>query len=204
MANGVNAPFGLKPTRLIDGSPWNGGVGKYTIASAYATSLFVGDPVTLLNDGTIGIGVAGSPVIGVFMGASYYKTAGGAVFPGGLGGFGANYWPGGTTLATGTVCEVQVADNPNLLFEIQSNTSAGVTTAGLNLNYNFVSGTGNTANGLSAYALNIASGQTTVDLNLKALRFPQYPGNLSGVGYNIVEVSINNHILKGGSGTSGV
>ena len=201
--NGSNAPFGLKPTRMIDGSPWNGGTSRYLIASAYATSLYVGDPVTLLSDGTIGIGVAGSPIIGVFLGVKY-QTSAGAVFPGGLGGFGAAYWPASTALATGTVAEAAVCDNPNVLFEIQSNTSAGVTTTGLNLNYNFVSAAGSNVTGISAYALNVSSGSSTVDnLNLKALRFPQYPGNLSGVGYNVVECVINNHQLKGGRGTTG-
>lgn len=204
MANGVNAPFGLKPTRMVDGSPWNGGMSRYNIASAYATDLFVGDPVTLLNDGTIGIGVAGSPIVGVFAGVKY-QTSAGAVFPGGLGGFGANYWPASTTLATGTVAEAMVIDNPYVLFEIQTNTAAGITQTGLNLGYNFVSGAGNTSTGLSGYVLNLSSGNTTPDtLNLKALRVPQYPDNAVGIGYNIVEVLINNHLLKGGRGTSGI
>ena len=202
--NGTNAPFGLKPTRMIDGSPWNGGTSRYLIASAYATNLFVGDPVTLLNDGTIGIGVAGSPILGVFQGVKY-TTAAGAVFPGGLGGAGANYWPASTTLATGTLGEAMVCDNPEVLFEVQTNTSAGMTQNGLNLVYNFVSAAGSAITGISAYALNVSSGSSAADnLNLRALRLPQYPGNLFGVGYNVVECVINNHLLKGGRGTTGI
>ena len=204
MANGTAAPTGLRPSRHIDGLPWNGGFGSYLIASGYATSLFQGDPVTLLNDGTIGIGVAGSPIIGVFWGVKSVTSAG-AAFPGGLGGFGPPMWTASTTLQTGSTAVAQIVDDPTVIFQIETNTSAGMTQTGLNLNYNFVSGTGNSQNGQSGYALNLSSGATTVDLNLKALRLAQYPANNGfGVGYNVVEVVINNHILKGGSGTSGI
>lgn len=39
------APFGLRPVRKFDGSPWNGGVIPCYVASTYATALYVGDPV---------------------------------------------------------------------------------------------------------------------------------------------------------------
>lgn len=203
MAYGTAAPTGLRPSRHIDGTPWNGGLGSYLVASAYVTSLFQGDPVTLLNDGTIGIGVAGSPILGVFWGIKY-KTATGAVQPGGLGGFLPPMWTASTTLATGTTGQAMVIDDPTVIFNMETSSSAGMTTTGLNLNYNFVSGTGNSSTGQSAYALDLASASANSNLNLKALRFAAFPGNVTGVGYNIVECVINNHILKGGSGTSGV
>ena len=33
MSYGTNAPWGLKPVRYADGSPWNGGYNQYNIAS---------------------------------------------------------------------------------------------------------------------------------------------------------------------------
>ncbi len=37
--------FGLRPVRHLSGAPWNGATVKCYISSAYATALFVGDPV---------------------------------------------------------------------------------------------------------------------------------------------------------------
>jgi len=38
-------PFGLKPVRTFNGSPFNGAVIACYVASTYATALYVGDPV---------------------------------------------------------------------------------------------------------------------------------------------------------------
>ena len=40
-----NAPFGLRPVRHIDGSPWNGQTIRCYCSASYATALFIGDPV---------------------------------------------------------------------------------------------------------------------------------------------------------------
>jgi len=45
MANPSTAPFGLRPVRKMDGTPWNGQTIRCYIASTYATALFIGDPV---------------------------------------------------------------------------------------------------------------------------------------------------------------
>ena len=44
MAN-PNAPFGLKPVRYINGTPWNGQTIRCYISASYSTALFIGDPV---------------------------------------------------------------------------------------------------------------------------------------------------------------
>lgn len=46
MAN-TSGAFGLTPARHISGAPWNGAVVKCYISAAYATALFIGDPVLL-------------------------------------------------------------------------------------------------------------------------------------------------------------
>ncbi len=45
MAANATGPYGLKPLRHLDGSPWNGATRQCYISSAYATALYVGDPV---------------------------------------------------------------------------------------------------------------------------------------------------------------
>ena len=47
MANPSSAPFGFRPVRHIDGSPWNGQTIRCYISSSYATALFIGDPILL-------------------------------------------------------------------------------------------------------------------------------------------------------------
>lgn len=49
MAN-TNAPFGLRPVRHIDGTPWNGATVRCYIGSDYGTALYIGDPVLLTTD----------------------------------------------------------------------------------------------------------------------------------------------------------
>ena len=44
MAN-PNAPFGLRPSRYLDGTPWNGQTVRCYISASYGTALFIGDPV---------------------------------------------------------------------------------------------------------------------------------------------------------------
>ena len=69
MAN-KDAPFGLRPIRMIGGGDFTGGQDRYSIASSYNTSLYQGDLVEPLTNGTIGRKAAGEtdPVLGVFNG----------------------------------------------------------------------------------------------------------------------------------------
>jgi len=43
----IDAPFGLKPVRHLNGMSWNGQTQKCYISSSYATALFIGDPVVI-------------------------------------------------------------------------------------------------------------------------------------------------------------
>lgn len=46
MAND-QGPYGLRPIRHQDGSPWNGNTVACYVSASYATALFVGDPVLI-------------------------------------------------------------------------------------------------------------------------------------------------------------
>lgn len=198
MAYNTNAPFGLKPMSRSDGAPYTDSIRQYKIASGYATSIFTGDPVAALNDGTIGIGVAGSTIRGVFMGCKYYDSLNVFKF--------SPYWPASTTVYTGTTVEALVLDDPNIIFTIQETDGSG--TAGtplaltdINLNANFRVGTGSTATGLSGASINNATEAVTSTLNLKIIGLDPYPGNAVGSYANWL-VMINNHDFR--TGTSGV
>lgn len=199
MTYGANAPRGLEPARKLDGSAWTGAINQYPIASGYNTNIGKGDPVTLLADGTIGIGVAGSTILGIFQGCSYQTNANGVV--------NAPNWVASTTLTTGTVCNAFVIDDPDVVFTVQeTDGSSGAGTplalADRGKNINFVIGAPNSL-GISTTSINNTTEADTSSLNCKLISLDPTPGNVVGSYANWL-VSINNHVFKGGTGTSGV
>lgn len=222
MAYGVDAPFGLRPSVMNTGAPWNGQTNTYLITSGYNTSLFIGDPVAPQADGSIGRGVTSTGIIGVFMGCQYVDANGNYQF--------SPYWPANTVTQNTIPATAFVVDDPSVLFDIQVTTSnagthvASVSQADLNANASFVFGTaGSTVSGQSGASLDaatIAVGGGSGTLSLKILRVTPaftnqagtltsaaaYTGgqNILGLLYNNVLVQINNDNLKGGTGTVGV
>jgi len=191
MAYNTNAPNGLRPVKYINGGDYEGRVTQYAIASGYATAIGRNDPVAVLADGTIGIGVAGSQCRGVLQYVEFYSTDG--TFNR------QNNWPASTTVKTGTVPLAFVADDPNLLFDVQeTDGSSGAGTplalADRNLNINFVIGAPNTA-GISTTSINNTTENTTSTLNLKIIGLSDYPGNAVGNYANWL-VTWNTHDLK--------
>ena len=197
MTYGVDAPKGFQWKHNRDNTPMV--LNSYPIASAYATAIGRGDPVTQLNDGTIGRGVAGSAIIGVLVGVKYTLPTGEVV--------NAPNWTASTTLKTGTQAEAQVIDNPTAVFSIQETDASGdagtaLALADRNLNTNFVIGAPDSL-GNSTTSLSNAAEHTTATLNCKILDLDPTPGNVVGSFANWL-VMINNHQLKGGTGTAGV
>ena len=198
MSYGTNAPNGLVPVKKLDGSAWTGATNSYTIASTYATALFRGDPVTILNDGTLGVGVAGAACVGVFWGVKWTDSTGRVRFE--------NYWPGNPGVLTGSTVEAMVIDDPNTVFSIQETSGTGtagtpLALADVGLNANFLYTAGSTATGTSAVSLNNATENTTDTLNLKILGLDPTPGNAVGNFANWL-VTLNNHRYK--TGVTGV
>lgn len=199
MAYGTNAPNGFQPVKKLDGSAWTGATNPYPITSGYATSLFRGDPVTVLADGTLGVGVAGSAVVGVFWGVKYIDSTGTPKFQ--------SYWPGGTTVLTGSSIEAEVIDDPNVVFTVQETSGTGtagtpLALADVGLNINFYAGAGgNTATGNSSFSINNATEATTDTLNCKIIALDPTPGNAVGAFANW-NVTLNNHRYK--TGVTGV
>lgn len=149
MAN-PNTPFGLMPVRH-----YMGGVirqNEYTIADAYSTSLFMGDPVLVTGTGkNIGIATAGSSgiVTGVFAGCKYVNAAGDTIF--------GKYWPASTALKSGTVATALVYDDPFILYAVQFD-ATGFVAAGVRQLADLVSGAGDAATGRSGWYAAYAAG----------------------------------------------
>jgi hypothetical protein len=207
MAYGINAPFGLQPRQSSNGSTWNGQLSEYLINPAYTTAIFNGDPVALLNNGTIGRGVPGAPIAGVFFGCKYILGGPGQGIP-----TFSPYWPGNQTIQANTSVTALVLDDRNVLYDVQaSNSNPTTTTAAalplgvplgqLNQNANFAIGgvaftdaivpqnpaAGSTISGTSGFYLDCSTISNAATSNLKIIRLTPRPGNvfytaIDGVG----------------------
>ena len=112
MAN-KDAPFGFRPTKMLGGAPFNGSQTEYGIESEYNTNIFTGDAVELHSEGTVTVAAAGQTnILGVFNGCFYTDSTGKPTY--------SKYWPASTT-ATDAVA--YVIDDPNVLFEVQEDST---------------------------------------------------------------------------------
>lgn len=206
MAN-TSKPQGLKPVGYLNGSPWNGQARIYYVPATNATALYVGDPVTRLTADadangipSVSIGVAGSAICGVIVGV--LPTA-------------ASVTLQGTTidltrrsLPVSTAGYVLVADDPNILFEIEEGTAAGaagtaLTAAAIGNNANFVVTAPSATYMDSATLLDNTTEATTATLNLKIMSLAQREDNAFGTRAKWI-VKINNHQYGSSTGTAGV
>lgn len=181
MAN-ANAPFGLKPINR-DGTAANDfAVGYYVIPATDTNNTFLGDPVIATGsaDATTGYAIVTKATAGT---SNYITGVVVAVIP-------------VTEASTvyrqaSTYAVVLVADDPDQLFEIQSNGTTAVGNVQFNANFSFGAG-GSTASGVSGGVLNESTDNTTNTLQLRIERLVD--PNLVPIGlYGQYQVRINLH-----------
>lgn len=219
MSYGTDAPQGLQPRFYLNGANWNGALSEYKInggssatpPAPYNVSLFSGDPVyvgtstttSAGSNGYLRVAVAGvsNPLLGVFFGCKYTNLAGQVIY--------SPYWSASTYTLAGSDVIAFVIDDPYVIFDIQSdNGTTGLAQSDMFNNGNLLAGTGSTITGQSAWQIN-ATLDTTATAQVKLLRFTPVPTNIPYDGttnspWNNACVIINNHLLKGGTGTAGV
>lgn len=201
MAN-INKPSGFTPVQYLNGAPWTGQARLYSIAANYGTALYIGDPV--ISSGTadtngvpgIAIGATTGALRGVIVGLGVYE--GGMFDPTNLD---RVYRPASDT----RVWYAMVADDPNLVFEVQEE-SNGTQLAATEVGLNQISKSG-TGNGyLSGWQIPSATGatpNTTATLQLRLLGLARRVDNAFGA-YAKWLVQINVHELAHGTGAAGV
>ena len=183
-----DASFGLRPSRTSISSQQQN---RYRIASGYATTIYQGDLVAVVTGGGIERVAAGGSglILGVFNGCSYTDSTGAQVF--------ANKW---TASTTGTNIFANVIDDPNAVFEVQSDAAFPV--ADLFGNFDIVdqSPVGSATGGTSRLELGVSTGAVTATLPLKAIDISQDPENsdVSSANTNVM-VKINNHLFSAGT-----
>lgn len=190
MANS-NAPMGLQPRRYRNGSPWMGVARTYHVPATNATALFIGDPVIVTGTGDpqgypdCGIASVGGRITGVVVG--FRPTA--------------PFSPG-KSLPALTEGYVIVADDPALLFEVQT-TGTALAAADIGLNANLVAGAGSTYTGLSGWTLDNTTKATTATLQLRIVELQHDTNNTIGTNANFL-VAINSPTETGAAGSTGV
>jgi hypothetical protein len=116
----VDKPYGLQPVNLIGGQPYAGSTRLMSIASGYNTSIYYGDVVKRVSNGTVekDTGTSTATPVGIFVGVTYTN-------PTTLQKQFAQYWPAGTVASD---AQAYVVDDPDVLFKVAT-VSTGTTVA---------------------------------------------------------------------------
>ena len=188
------SPYGLRPANMMGGQPMTHGIRLYKIVAAYGTSIFNGDLVTIGTNGYLEkmTGTTSGGAIGVFLGVEYEDDSMGLLH--------RQMWTASTATKTGKPIWGYVMDDPNALFMVQADDTLAQTALGAN--FALVQGTGNSATGNSAVALDADTLAATATLPLRLVDFVQGPTSAVGDAYTDVIVKINTHLL--GAGAAGI
>lgn len=184
MAN-ADAPRGLRPVRYLSGAPYNGASNKYYVPSSDSTAIYIGGLVKLAgsadSDGIASVTgnvATGNSVVGVVVGV-VPVTADSTIYR-----------------AASVERYVLVADDPNLLFEVQDDSVGGDLAATNVGNTADLTGftSGSTSTGLSSIEIDsstaTASGDGTEDVLIVGLS-PR-PDNTIATNADWL-VRLNNH-----------
>ena len=168
MAN-ASIARGLIPVRYRSGAPYSGGDNTYYVPSTDSTAIYIGDPVkpvtaasdangiptvtiataaggTFILGSVVGVVSAGEPVVAQTRDKTVYRPA-------------------------STAAYVLVADDPDLLFEIQEDGVGGAmgVSAG-SRNVDLIAGTGSNNSGYSGWMADSSTLAVTATLQLRILR----------------------------------
>ena len=183
MANTDN-PAGATPVRHRNGAPYNGSFNTYAAPVGDGTALFIGDFVKLAGTGEIVNGRVLQDVI---------RAATGDVIVGVVIGVKPVTQESTVYRAASTLREVYIADNPELVFEIQEgSTGTALTVNDVGLNVDFVVAAGSTVTGNSGTMINNATEATTNTLDLHLMTPVARDDNAIGYSCKWL-VTINRH-----------
>ena len=175
-------PMGAEPVGGLSAcGSFSGKVRHIKIASGYASNIFYGDFVKLVNTGTIekDAGTATATPVGIFMGCFYTDpSTSQPTFN--------QMWP------TGTVADdamAYVLDDPDAVFRMQGDGSLAQTTLGNNIA--IIQTSGSTTIGRSKNAVNAGTAATTNTLPLRILEFMDGPDSTVGDAYTDVLLTYN-------------
>ena len=180
MAN-ADRPSGLSPVQYLNSAPWNGGGRVYCIPDTDDTNAYaIGDPVVLAG----GADANGVPTITLATGGATNSILGAIVSGAGALSYGSTYGvPQDSPIVIPATKSrnyyVLVADDPNIIFEVQEvSGGTALTAAEVGLNADLVAGTNNGY--LSGWEVNNSGEGTGATLQVKLLGLAQRSDNAFG------------------------
>ena len=198
MAN-QDAAFGLRPLKSVGQADDSTGMSSHKIDAGDASVIFQGSPV-IAAAGYVDIATAGAvPNMGAFWGCFYND-------PTTLKPTFKNYYPGGITPPSSEDIEAFVYDNPNQMFEIQSDNAGASAQADIFSNADFTGFSGSTLNGVSNTELDDstigAAGDAAAQMLIIGVSRDPKNNDLTAANVNW-RVLINQHIFGHGAGAVG-
>lgn len=203
---------GFRPTRYLNGAPWNGQARMYVHGSGDNTALNIGDIVIQHTTGVNGIAAVtratsatASNIVGVVVGIDLVSP----VAQSGS----AAYSLQGTNLdlteryvAASTERYVWVCDDPMVVYEAEfENAGTAPVAADVGLNYQIDISSANTTTGISNMSCDLSSaGATTSTLPLKFIGFVRRPDNEVGSASARGLFFLNTHVYNSNTGAAGI
>ena len=198
MAN-QDAAFGLRPLKMSGQGDDSTGMSSHFIDAGDASVLYQGSPC-IAAAGYVDIATAGAaPNMGAFWGCFYTD-------PTTLKPTFKNYYPGSLTPPSSKDIEAFVYDNPNQMFEIQSDNTGASAQADVFSNADMVNFGGSTLNGVSNTELDdstiAASSDAAAQLLIIGVSRDPKNNDLTAANVNW-RVIVNMHLFGHGVGTVG-
>ena len=198
MAN-QDAAFGLRPLKMSGQGDDSTGMSSHFIDAGDASVLYQGSPC-IAAAGYVDIATAGAaPNMGAFWGCFYTD-------PTTLKPTFKNYYPGSITPPSSKDIEAFVYDNPNQMFEIQSDNTGASAQADVFSNADMVNFGGSTLNGVSNTELDDSTIAASSDAaaQLLIIGVSRDPKNNDLTASNVNwRVIVNMHLFGHGVGTVG-
>ena len=200
MAN-QDAAFGLRPLKSVGQADDSTGMSSHSIDAGDASVIYQGSPV-IAAAGYVDIATAGAvPNLGAFWGCFYDD-------PTTLKPTFKNYYPGSITPPSSKDIEAFVYDNPNQMFEIQSDNDGASVLADIFSSADMVNFGGSTLNGVSNTELDdstiAASSDAAAQLLIIGTSRDPKNNDVTDAGGNVNwRVLVNMHLFGHGVGTVG-
>ena len=205
MAN-QDAAFGLRPLKTVGQQDDSTGMSSHKISPGDASVLYQGSLALAGTGGYVDLSIdaTGTPSVlnvGAFWGTFY-------VDPTTLKPTFKNYYPGSITPPSSKDIEAFVYDNPNQMFEIQSDNDGASTLADIFSNADLVNFGGSTLNGVSNSELDdstiAASSDAAAQVLIIGISRDPKNNDVTDTGGNVNwRVLVNMHLFGHGVGTVG-
>lgn len=197
MAN-TNAPFGARPVRHRAGAPYNGAATLYYATTGATYPIAVGDFVSLTGSSN-SVAYAGNPIgslqtVTLSVGGTGTASDSTNVIVGVVVGVHPVQASDTTYLPVSTSRGVYVADDPDLIFEIQDSGAATLayTDVGSGFAIDTSTNATSTATGYSGMTMDTTAANATLSIQLRMQGLSKIKGNALGK-YAVWDVMINNH-----------